>query len=70
MSDPIRAASAGLKRSKCGVNKNSEKTGLTYVTMLDGILYIERRQTQRFRNELKSLCDRFDYKFVPADQFD
>ncbi len=61
----IKTASGGLKRSRQGVNAN----GAHYVEILDGILYAERKQVKEFKAALKELCERFDYKFVPTDEF-
>lgn len=69
MSKKIRASSGGLKRSRQGVNANSQKTGLSYVEILDGILYVEAKQVPKFKAGLKALCKKFDYKFVPIDEF-
>jgi hypothetical protein len=59
-----RASSGGLKRSKPGVNEN----GGNYREVLDGVLYVDKRQFAFFKRELKKLCAQFDYRFVPLDQ--
>jgi len=60
---PVRASSGGLKRSKPGVNEN----GGRYREVLDGVLYVDRRQFADFKRRLKALCKEFDYRFVPFD---
>lgn len=66
-----RASSGGLKRSAAGVNgEESKKAGTTYVEVLDGVLYVERRGVAEFKRRLKELCSQFDYRFVPADEFE
>lgn len=64
MPDNPRASSAGLKRSGLGVNAN----GGHFREVLDGILYVDADSYQQFKAELKELCNRFDYRFVPFDR--
>jgi hypothetical protein len=65
-----RASSAGLKRSPAGVNRPGlNPKGVSFVEVLDGLLYVEHLEERDFKRELKALCKRFNYRFVPSDEF-